>query len=203
MTESLDDRKKQLISECRERYAPQRRKWWQRSLDDSYRYTWDIYTNKNYPRVFADEIIIRRNKSEGLTAFGVCIGLGLPFAFFMWLESRSLFSILIAVMTILLSIYFFAWSRDRSPKIILNKEGLWTIRWKYFIPWQDMVVSCIRENSSGEDRSYHIRIHFYDEQADRFGISEYNLGGLEKEPDTIACFIHQFRLQYGNTQPGA
>ena len=107
MNETLEIRKQQLLSECRVSYASQRSKWWQSGPDDRYEFTWDIYVKKNYPRVFAEEIIIRNNKMEALTAFGICIGLGLPFALFMWNNTHSVFSLIFATILAIISILFY------------------------------------------------------------------------------------------------
>lgn len=198
---SLDERKQQLVLQCQEEYATKPRKWWQFSPDNTYKSTWDCYKEHNYPRVYVDEIIIRRDKENAIFALvGVCF-FGLLFFVITVIQAWLIIQIIVAI----IACYFIYQSirnlLDDKPKITFTKEGLWTRGWGYTIPWADIVVSCIRMDSSDEITDHFLRIHFYDPFEDDFKKAEYDVNGLEKEPDTIACFVHQFRMDFGKTDP--
>lgn len=193
---SLNERKQQLVQQCLEEYQPKPRKWWQSQPDDIYKSTWDIYKEKNYPRVFADVIEIRSDFGSRIFAI---IFLLIVFVFLLLMDGRekNIVGTIMAVLVAVALIFTIKSAADRKPKIVISKEGLWTAKWGLTIPWEDIVVSCIRENTSGESSSYYLRIHFYDPFEDIFRMKEYNMGDLEKEPETIACFVHQFRVDFG------
>ncbi|MCX6318673.1 MAG: hypothetical protein NTW29_15435 [Bacteroidetes bacterium] len=197
MQRTLDERKKMLADEFLLEYAAKPRKWWQGSPDDSYKSTWDIYKEHNYRRVFADEIAIRNNKEDSILKLTFTSLFGLIF-FIVSISNGNLVFQVIAFM-VLAGFVFLGVQEllDRSSKLLINQEGLWAAKWGFAIPWTDIVFSCIRTNSSGESLSHLLRIHFYDPFEDDFKMVECNVDGLEKEPDTIACFVQQFRGDFG------
>lgn len=202
MDKTLHDRKQQLVADCLEKYSPGKRKWWQGRPDDLYKSTWDIYKEKNYPQVFVDEILIRKSRPEAILTLFICLVMAVLFIVLSF-ESGNIYFQLAAFIAAAVLVFICVRNLlDRKPKIILNKDGLFTTRWQFTIPWRDIVVSCIRENSRGEHTDNHLRIHFYDPYEDVFKMVETGVDGMEKEPSTIACFVHQFRLQYGKEMPG-
>jgi hypothetical protein len=199
---TLNDRKQQLVAECLERYSPKTRKWWQGRADNIYMSTWDIYKEKNYPQVFVDEISIGKSRPEAFLTLFICLLMAVLFIVLSF-ESGNIYFQLAAFIAAAALVFISVRNLlDRKPKIILNKDGLWTAKWRFTIPWRDIVVSCIREDSRSEHTGNHLRIHFYDPYEDVFKMVETEVDGMEKEPSTIACFVQQFRLQYGKEMAG-
>jgi magnesium-transporting ATPase (P-type) len=96
------------------------------------------------------------------------------------------------IMIAILSVFIFK-IFDRTPKIILNKDGFWVDGMKDITTWQYLAASFILKNHDGEDAKYYLVLDYYKKEIDSFTKIEYEFDELEMDIEDICFHIEKFK----------
>jgi hypothetical protein len=192
MVKTLEERKKELVSWCKEAYADKPlKKCHYREIE--YKTTLETATYFKTNQQILDSFSIKLNFHMQLFVIIIlCFFAGYGY----WLTSKSdsfkpmiIFGLFFLAALVLLIIKIF----DRKPKIILNKEGFWIHKMDEQIPWEYLAASYILKDHSGDDAKYSLVVHYYQKQIDDFVRVEYDLEGLEMGMEDISFHIEKFK----------
>lgn len=199
MIESIEERKRKIAEYYENEYAPKPKIGWWSKEKSRYESTREIYERKGGPQHYETETIIRNDKKGAAISAALFLLASVP----VWINEEArwradglLCNLFIYTVICMSVISCF----DRRPKIILNKYGIYTLKWNGYIHWKNIAAIYIKEDDSGDTSGFYLVVHYYYTETDKFLATEYGLGGLEKPPDDIACFIHRFWSEFNESQ---
>lgn len=92
--------------------------------------------------------------------------------------------------SIMLAVFFSLLVLNRSPKIILNSEGIY-LKDHGIIKWKDVENTYLRV-ITGDSHDWYIVIET------KGKLTEYSIYGLDKKIDELSHLVEAFKLKYGN-----
>jgi len=195
MNENLAKRKENYTRYLREGLEQNPRRWWQQRTPE-YIATADVGGGDNYLPDW-NEIVIRYDLKRVLkqsTLFFMVSGL-IVFIVGMYrkeMETSYLFyNFLVFALVCCISINAYR----KGPYLIFNKAGFWITGMEKSTPWQNLVASYIKKDDSGENTSYYLQLHYYDEGQDCFVYDECMLDGLNMQREEIAFYIECWKMK--------
>jgi len=189
----LDD---QLTSEVSQR-------WWHTRVND-YIPTRDMAKSKNYSPQDQEITIIKYDLKGALKSSALFFMI----SFFMYLfiggkESLTSSSFWMINIVLLLAICSPLLSGKRSAmRMVFTKEGFQVSDMPVLVTWENLVVSYIRVDHSGEDDRHYLLLFYYDETTDEFREIECALNGLDMPKEDIAYRIEYYKIRSGPEKRG-
>lgn len=190
MNREFEERKRKLLEYLKEEYKEDPPKSWWQQKKPVYKTTWDFSnTQEDYQR--DDYKVIIRNDKKGAASLVAFLFLMLICTWQPWKnEWPDLSAVFFMIVVLVFAILPFI---DRRPKVIMDENGLWTHKWNVPIPWNLIVATYIKIDDNGEDTTYEIIIHFYDEWEDLFCEASFKTFRLDVSNEAIAYYIEYWK----------
>lgn len=172
-----------------------KRAWWQSSIKIKYETTWDIANTPPYIQKDIDCLVVINEKHSWILVLGFIVFFILTFFTNSSFKEGNinLFSILFLISLLISLGITIVHNADRSPKIVIDKSGIYIGKNCLQLEWHKIVNTYIKIDEAGEDTSYSLYIRYIDDDYWVFKTEEIPISGFIQGYAEIAYAIEYIK----------
>ncbi len=183
-------------------FTPPKKSWWMSSTNVTYKTTWEIANTPPYIQKNIDSLVVVNEKHSWIPMLGFIVFFILTFFANNNPEKDSvnLGIVLFFFFLVLLLGITIIHNADRSPKIVIDKNGICLCKINLQVILERIVETYIKEDYNVEDTSYNLYIRYIDDKYLSFETAEIPISGFMQGFEEIAYAIEYIKKNASENQ---
>lgn len=192
---TFEERKRYFLEEIKAAYFTKRRSksdWLIQK--DAYTPTWQIKANNNYGKPLANELLVKENPK---IIMGIFVMIASIVAFISSYNETNIFFKACFIAFFCYAVKLLLDSKKKPAKIRLSAKGIHYYEWPAYIPWVNVVATCIQSNENDESPTEKLLIFYCFPDSASLEQRDVLLADLETDTIEISHYIEDLKMKAG------